>query len=160
MGTYTLLLPYMPGHAVLTGNWVVACMQPRKQSLVKKLINSVPTWSKVQSHISMHYFLDADIAVQAGIDRNRSAGKGNQVFVPADTDKGVVLLHKWLRRYARGSPPFPPQEPPGGVSRRQLLDRCDPMSQCRTVLATSCTFELFSAGFHAAITRSRSCLIR
>ena len=60
--------------------------------------------------------------IYAGVDRNRLAGKGNRVYVPAASDKGVVVLQTWLRRYAGNTRPVPTTAPPQ-VSRRELLDR-------------------------------------
>ena len=57
------------------------------------------------------------------MDRNRLAGKGDQVYVPAASDKGVVNLQTWLRRFAGGSLPVPLTPPPPTMTRRQLLDR-------------------------------------
>lgn len=62
------------------------------------------------------------LALQAGVDRNRRLGKGNDVFVPAGSDRGVVTLQRWLHKYAGDTLPVPEVQPPA-LSRRELLDR-------------------------------------
>ena len=99
--------------------WMCGAQVTQPKSV--KLMSALPAWA---SHIFLHHFLDADIAIQAGVDRNRAAGKGNRVFVPAASDKGVVALHQWMRRFAKGVAPVPAVGPADDLPREKLLDRC------------------------------------
>lgn len=60
--------------------------------------------------------------MQAGVDRNRRLGQKDNLFVPADSDRGVMALQQWLRKYAGNTLPVPLGEELT-LSRRELLDR-------------------------------------
>ncbi|BDA42255.1 Pheophorbide a oxygenase, chloroplastic [Coccomyxa sp. Obi] len=93
---------------------------PRK----KNFLQLAEMW---KSHLLFHDILDADIAIQAGVDRNRA--RRAKAFTPAAADRQPAAFHQWLKRHGGGGVPFEQGPDDANVvsgaqlQRVQLLDR-------------------------------------
>jgi pheophorbide a oxygenase len=91
------------------------------------------------AHLMTCDLTDADNVIQYGVDLNRAKGKGRQVYLPSDADRGVAAFWTWLERFAGGGPPVStlssPIDPNVPVPRRILLDRYHQ----HTIHCKSCT---------------------
>ncbi|KAK9901697.1 hypothetical protein WJX75_008839 [Coccomyxa subellipsoidea] len=91
------------------------------RSNAQNFLQLAETW---KGHLVFHDILDADIAIQAGVDRNRAQKK--RVFTPSAADRQPAAFHQWLRKHGGGAVPFE-QNPdaavgvPGGQMQRELL---------------------------------------
>ncbi len=99
------------------------------------------------AHLSTHFLVDADNVTQYSVDKNRSKGLGRQVFLPAESDRGVAAFWTWLDKYGGGGPPnsllsrpIDPSAPP--PLRRVLLDRYEQHTKhCKSCLGAMKGFQ-------------------
>ena len=104
------------------------------------------------SHLMTHALVDADNIIQHSVDHNRAKGKGNQVYLPSDSDRGVAALWTWLDRFAGGGPSVStlssPIDPTVNVPRRVMLDRYHQHTlHCKSCLGAMKSFERVQAIF-------------